>query len=307
MMTVSTIILYLENNQVDNSQPNQPLESQPQQTVYPQQQPAQVYAPVPMTTPPQKKSLLWLWITLGSIVVLAIATAVTFVVGIAGANTVAKEYTSNVKTYLDDVADAVAGTASSPRDIQNDVKKIDRPKLEDSLFAGMSNDYKEAEKTQKEVATVVEAATTELGKYIDFADTAQKAKTAHTALEAAAVRFSSAAYAKDATALFASIRSMNTTCKDLTGSLEGTNIPESTKKVMTDYDDIATNLCDAVADATSAIDNQNQSGLQQALRDFSEPASKYDEAARLFFAEADAIAKNVKKLADPVRKLADTL
>ena len=247
------------------------------------------------------------------VVAILVTIAVVVIVGISGANKTAKEYTSAAKLYLEDVADAMAGSANSPADIQDDVKDIDRPELKKSIFGGISSEYKKAQQTQTRVGELVDETSADLKKYGEFETSAKKVKKAYDELNVSVGEFLSSVegmQSRSMTAakrMVASVTVMDSSCTKLTEQLKSVDAPKSAKSDATAYRDATTTLCKSISDMKSALENQDADDLTAAMDDFSDASGDYGDIVKRFFEHTSNSAKEVKKLADPIQVLADTL
>ncbi|MBC7868972.1 hypothetical protein H7X69_02220 [Candidatus Saccharibacteria bacterium] len=126
------------------------------QTVVTSTTPIATVEPETVVESPKKKSLLWLWLTLGAILMIAAGLMASFFVAKNAADTTARTYTSSVKSYLDDVYDAATSAATNPSDVQKAIEVVKAPILATTPLQSVSSDYTAAEKLQTEVTGKVD-------------------------------------------------------------------------------------------------------------------------------------------------------
>ncbi|MEO5950036.1 MAG: hypothetical protein ABIQ04_01165 [Candidatus Saccharimonadales bacterium] len=108
----------------------------------------------PVESPKKKSNLLWLWITIGVVFLLAVITAVLFFVSKQNADKVADDYTKSVSSYVDKIHTDVGASASASdakKDLDNDLSK--KPVLKTAFLSSFSDKYKKATELQKTVET----------------------------------------------------------------------------------------------------------------------------------------------------------
>lgn len=113
----------------------------------------------------QKRNLLWLWITLGAVLLIVIGLLAGFFVVKSAADSAARTYTGQVKSYLDDVYDSATSAASNPGDIKKAVEAIDAPVLQPAVLNTVSSDYGAAIILKNDATMQVKALTDTLGRY----------------------------------------------------------------------------------------------------------------------------------------------
>ena len=272
------------------------------------QQPIQPQSASQFTPPVESKrgKMVWLPIAIGAILIL-VTIAIVFVVGISDAGKSAKAYNASAKSYLEDVSDTISGSADSPEDIEGKIKDIEVPELASSIFGGLSGDYKNAQQTQTRVSEVVDEANADIKKYASFSDASDDILDGYKGLEQGFVQFGSAAKSSNASAIISSVGYMNTSCSDLTSSLDKLESPKSASETVKKFKDSTGSLCGAVSDIKSAIDDEDQDALVDSIELLMEEATNYGSAAENFFGLIDSMPSDIKKLSDPVQTLADTL
>lgn len=132
-------------------------------SIQPAQPPEATIVPAPL--PPKKRSLLWLWISLGALVLIIGGLVAGFLVVKSAADSAAQTYTAQVKSYLDEVYDSATSAASDPNELKKAVGKIDAPVLEPAVLEMASSDYAAAKILKIDVATEVNALMDTLGRY----------------------------------------------------------------------------------------------------------------------------------------------
>jgi len=137
----------------------------PEQTVVTSTTPVDVTTPETVVQPPKKKSLLWLWLTLGAVLLIVAGLLAGFFVAKSAADTAAHAYTSSVTGYLDNVYDAATSAATNPSDVQKAVEAIKAPVLASTPLGVVSGDYTAAGKLQTEVTGKVDALVTKIKGY----------------------------------------------------------------------------------------------------------------------------------------------
>ena len=250
--------------------------------------------------------MTWLPIAIGAVLVL-ITIAVVVVVGISGAGKSANEYNTSVKTYLEDIADTISGSANSPDNIEDKIKDIEIPELTSSFFGGLSSEYKNAQQTQDRVSEVVDEATTDIKKYASFSDASDDILVEYKSLEQGFVQFGSAARSSSTSAIISSVNSMDNSCSGLTSLLDKLESPKSATETTKNFKDSTGNLCGAVSDIKSAIENEDSAALTDSVESLVNEAAEYGTVVEDFFGLIDSMPSDIKKLSEPVQTLADTL
>ncbi len=143
--------------------PTTPLSSE--QTAVISTTPVDVITPETVVQPSKKKSLLWLWLTLGASLLIVAGLLAGFFVTKSAADTAAHAYTSSVTSYLDNVYDAATSAATNPSDVQKAIETIKAPVLASTPLGSVSGDYTAAGKLQTEVTGKVDALVTKIKGY----------------------------------------------------------------------------------------------------------------------------------------------
>lgn len=115
--------------------------------------------------PRKKKSLLWLWLTIGAVLVVAGGLVAGLLVIKSVADTAAHTYTTNVKSYLADIDNVATSQATNSSNVKKAVAAIKVPVLAPTLLGGASSDYTAADKLQTEVTNNVNTFTTKVNGY----------------------------------------------------------------------------------------------------------------------------------------------
>lgn len=114
---------------------------------------------------PKKKNLLWLWLTLGAVLLIVAGLLAGFFVAKSAADTAASAYTSKVTSYLDNVYDAATSAATNPSDVLKTVEAIKAPVLASTPLGSVSSTYTAAEKLKTEATDQVATLTTKIKGY----------------------------------------------------------------------------------------------------------------------------------------------
>jgi flagellar basal body-associated protein FliL len=308
-----------QNAPVEQVPPPQPIQTTPVQAYTPTAAPynpvaqplqaaPQQYTPAPQAyAPPKKKNFLWLWITIGVIVLLIAAAVITFFVAVSNADSTAKEYTNSAKTYLDDVYDAAIGTADSPADILTDIKKVKAPTLEDAFLGDFSDSYKEAKELRVSINKTVSATTSSIDDIQKFKESVEQIETYTTSI------------IKDESALVTALRngsesgfktaldSMVATCDKLETTVSEMKKPgDMTAKI----DELKTNtvaVCSSIDGIMTAFNQKDTAALRTSLTTYSTKGSAYNTSHRSVNTDAQNTGTLVKDAAKPIQKLSDSL
>lgn len=140
-----------------------PLSSE--QTVVTSTTPVDITTPETVVQPPKKKNLLWLWLTLGAVLLIVAGLLASFFVAKSAADTAASAYTGQVTSYLDNVYDAATSPATNPSDVQKAVEAIKAPVLASIPLGSVSGSYTAAEKLKTDVTSHVDTLTTKIKGY----------------------------------------------------------------------------------------------------------------------------------------------
>lgn len=301
------------------NQPYQPNNTQPPvgpppvtQPITPLPQTPQAYTPVPAPAPmqpPKKGGLLWLWLTLAGAAVIAIAAGITLLVSLNTANSIAKEYNSSLKVYLEDVADAVSGSGSNPNDVAKDVDKVKKPNLKSSFMSGISSDYKKAEENNKKAKKVVATATDEAKLYGSLYElytdvTSERQKLIDSENKLVAVLY---AASPSESRFSAELDNMATSCTALSTLLKNAKVPENTKTTLASLDAKTQTVCKDIGSMKSAFDSKSSSSLTSAMSAYGKSGQDFETSYKSLKSEYENIASDVKELAKPVQELADDL
>ncbi len=297
-----------QNAPIEQVPPTQPVPAQPFNPVaQPPQATPQQYPPVSQAYAPKKKSFLWLWITIGVVVLLIVAAVITFLVAVSSADDTAKEYTSSAKTYLDDVYDAAIGTADSPADILADIKKVKAPTLEDAFLGDFSDSYKEAKELRVSINKTVSDTTSSIDDIQKFKESVEQIETYTTSI------------IKDESALVTSLRNgaesgfkssldrMVATCDKLETTVSEIKKPGNTSSKI---DELKTNtiaVCDSIDGIMTAFNQKNSAALITSLNTYSTKGSAYNTSHRAINTDAQNSGTLVKDAAKPIQKLSDSL
>ena len=256
----------------------------------------------------------WLPITIG-ITLTLITIATVFVIGVSGADKIADDYTASVKSYLEDVADTISGTANSPESIENDIKDIDEPEIASSIFGNLSSEYKKAKQTKTRASEVVDEATASIKKYAKFNDAKDKIQVAYLELGQGYTSFQTAisgktidtATASDWSNIARAIDEIDSSCSDLVEVLDGLDPPKSAESTTKGFKKITEKVCDAVSDMKTSIEDEDLDDFGDAVQIFIDETPNLASTATVFFTTIDRFPSDIKKLSDPVQTLADTL
>ncbi len=137
----------------------------PAQAVVTPTTPVTAVEPEIIVESPKKKSLLWLWLTLGATLLIAAGLVASFFVAKSAADAAAGTYTSSVKSYLDDVYDVATSAATNPGDVQKAIEAVKAPILATTPLEGVSSDYTSAKKLQTEVTGKVDTLVAKIKGY----------------------------------------------------------------------------------------------------------------------------------------------
>lgn len=289
----------------------QPLPVQPASQPAPQLFAPSSPQPQPLGAPPEpkKRSLLWLWITLGIVGLLISAAIITVVVSVSNANSAARTYNSSVKLYLEDVADTISGSAASPSDVVDDVTSIEQPELKEVFLSSLSNEHKESAEMSQEIAALVDATVADINTYADFYNFYDDFTQARQDLiEAEYVAVSVLQSASPSESRFgAEIDKMVDACSELSSLAQGLSAPEEAKRVIDDAKADTETVCGYVGDIKTAFGNRSSDGLLTALTNYATAGSEFETSYALVKTEYESIASNVKDLADPVQERADAI
>lgn len=143
--------------------PTTPLSSE--QTAVISTTPVDVITPETVVQLPKKRSLLWLWLTLGASLLIVAGLLAGFFVTKSAADTAAYAYTSSVTSYLDNVYDAATSAATNPSDVQKAIEAIKAPVLASTPLGRVSGNYTAAEKLKSDVTSHVDTLTTKIKGY----------------------------------------------------------------------------------------------------------------------------------------------
>lgn len=289
------------------------MENQPSQqnqgASAPVPQPQPSYSPqpgYPVAPQPQKKSLLWLWITLGAVALVIIGAVITLLVGLNGANSAAKNYNAANKTYLEDVADAISGSASDPEDIADDVKGIQQPALKKAFLGSWSDSYKKAENSASKTKELVDSALAEIALYADFKDYYTDLGVARVAV-GAAERSLIAAEPISVSAMSTAINRFESACDAQLKITKDAKVPEGAKKSAEAMHDQTDTLCGYVAEMKDAIDAGSKDSYVASAQKYNATATPYNNAFSDLKADYEDSASQVKDLAKPLQEQADAL
>lgn len=302
----------------DAPTPQVPTPSVTPSSVDPASQPAQPYTPNPGTTPasqnsynlaPKKNNRKMLWIIIAAVAAILVAVGITLLVSINTANSAAKDYTTSLKTYLEDVADAIAGSASSPNDVAKDIDKITKPSLKDAFLGDLSSSYKDAQSTAKKADAAVTTATDDAKLYgnlytfyTDLATQRQKLISNENQL-ANVLRSSSPGESLFGTA----VDGMTAACNSMVDLTTNAKVPKDAESNVANVSTKTKAVCNDVTSIKTAFDNKNSTALVSAMTDYISSGKAFETAYSALKSDYQSIASDVKELAKPVQKLADSL
>lgn len=109
-------------------------------------------APIPVQAPQGKRSLLWLWVTIGIVVLAGIVAGLVLFTSKQSADKVAQEYTAASTTYVTSVHDSVQNS-DSIADAKTDLEKVmkDKPVLKQVFLSDLSSEYAKAKTLETSV------------------------------------------------------------------------------------------------------------------------------------------------------------
>lgn len=287
--------------------------------VAPTPQPAQPYTPSPATAPtptgnpydavPDKKSRKLLWIIIAIVVAILVAVGITLLVSLNNANSAAKNYSASLKTYLEDVADAIAGSAGSPSDVAKDIDKITKPSLKEVFLGDLSESYRDAQATAKRADSTVATATNDAELYSNlytfYTDlTTQREKLISNENQLATVLRSSS----PSESLFdTAVDGMVAACKTMVDLTTSAKVPKDAESNVANVNTKTKAVCNDVTGIETAFDNKNSTALVSAMTDYISSGQAFETAYSALKSDYQSIASDVKELAKPVQTLADSL
>lgn len=254
---------------------------------------------------PKKRGLTWLWVTLAIVAILAVATAVTALVSINNANSVADTYSSSLKTYLSDVADAVSGSSSSPEEIIKEIENIKKPVLESVFLGNLSTKYKAAQTIAQKTDSIISQTSNEaelyVGLYNFYTSFSKDSEILYTELYSFYSRGNSLDTAKSI------LSNLSNTCNKMVESADEAKLPEKSQTHLSEVLSATKSMCTNINDfETSLMSNDRDS--------FMAAGAKIETTTEEFFSSYEAlkkdyeeIASNIKELAKPAQELADKL
>ena len=280
----------------------QPLNQTPQP--YAAQQPSPIQG-AQNASVVKKRSLAWLWITLAVIVVLAISVVATVLISVNNANSVAKTYSSSLKVYLNDVADTISGSSSSPDGVVKKIDDIKKPVLESAFLSNLSPEYKEAQTNSQIADSVVLEAKTEAelydNLYIFYTDLTSESEEIVNGM------YLFASSGNDVNLAINRLNNLSTTCNNMVKLTDNTKLPEKSQPTLVDTQSGIRNMCISLDDLETAIRANDQNGAGVAVDNLQTASQEFDSAHSMLKKDYEEVASNVKELAKPVQELADKL
>lgn len=286
-----------------NQTPPNPVPTQPPVVPSPMPPVQPPIAPQPPMMPPvpQKKSLLWLWITLAVVVVVIIGLVIGFFIAKSNADKTAASYTTSAKSYLGDVYDAASGSASDPADIEKDIEAVDKPELKKVFLSSASGDYADAENLSKDIDAKVSELQGKVKSYASYYEFYTKNKDLNQDISDIAARGLTASNASS------TLKEVGGKLDDINKLIRDTTFPDelTDKKAALET---ATKQCITAWHAMeAAFDDRDQAGYISSFDDYKACLSPLTTAARPFDEFYNSLGSKIKDASKDVQDLQDSV
>jgi hypothetical protein len=296
-------------------QPQSPLPDQPQpiapQPPAPAPAPAPL-APQPVMTPPQqpitpmapapkKKSMLWLWITIGVVFLVVIGLVIGFFVSKSNADKAADDYTNSAKSYLADVYDATSGAATDPADIEKDIEGIDKPELKEAFLSDVSDKYGEAKKLSGDVDSKVSDLQTKIKSYADFYTFYKKNEAINRSIETIS------ASATTSTEVASALKQVSAKLNEFQKLVEDTTFPDELAGKKDALAKAAKVCATSWRGMVAAFDARDRNGYLSGFNDYKACVPPLTTASRPFNDFYDELSSKIKAAGKDVQDLQDSI